>query len=73
MQPATAVLLMCGASLVRGELHNEHQTEVHIDALAKLAGCRLLADSLDYTLEFLVLFSALLVVHTLYLHYGGVY
>lgn len=51
MQPATAMLLMCGASLARGELHHEHQTEVHIDALAKLAGCRLLAKSLDYTLE----------------------
>lgn len=30
MQPATVVLLMCGASLARGELHHEHQTEVQI-------------------------------------------
>lgn len=35
MQPATAVLLMCGTLLARGELPHEHQTEVQMDALAK--------------------------------------
>lgn len=64
MPPATVALLMCGTLLTNGDLHHEHQTEAQLVGLAKLPSSRLLADSSDYMLEFLVQLSALLVVHT---------
>lgn len=51
MQPATVVLLMCGTLLTSGELHHEYQTEIQLDALAKLPSHRPLADSSAYMLE----------------------
>lgn len=59
---------MCAILVTSGELHHEYQTEVQIDALAKLPSSRLLADSSDYMLEFLVQFSVLLVICTLGLY-----
>lgn len=51
MQPAMVVLLMCGTLLTSGELHHEHQTEVQLNALAKLTSHSLLSDSSNYMPE----------------------
>lgn len=48
MQPAMMVLLMCGTLLASGEFHHRYQTEVQLNALAKLPSHRLLADSSDF-------------------------
>lgn len=42
---------MCGTFLVSGELCHKCLTEVHVEAIAKLWSCRLLADSSDYRLQ----------------------